>query len=678
MDEREWMKLLSKNDPAKHLNSRYLVVPVSTTRGVFHPKVVTLLGENGIAAGVHSANITRPGYSYNLEFLNAAETSTSERDPTAVSTIYDSLDFLKRISLTSLESASGAIANEWIHEASKWLDETFPKPTSTNQSIIWDTNSGPFWPRLKHLWDKDSFDELVVISPFFDKSNELLRRVAEDYPGTRTTLIVQNGTSTLNTIGLNKLDLDLNMISIESHRRLHAKSFFWRTGEKWTALSGSANWTSAALDGRNVEVSMLISDAPSPFDLISHESLKSTPIEASTFRPGAFLAPEDSSDSTFNGIRIASASLTEANGISINLMNPKSIQIQNPVVDLLTSNNPDPVSSLELRKTGNGTFHVVLPKSLKLGSGLKAVFRGSSDDLSITTPAIWVIQRSKLEHDPRGNSSRKLLREIHESGKGLDEHLDALGNMAGPLAIASYLQNLSIRFLTGPDLGNQTHKMFSLKVRDPYRGNNLPAWMLELHGNHADLRTAIEEFVDRHLKKHLRRHAKSGNIGGVDNFLDVLSCMIRLLYRYRLRSMDIPLEDQLVTGGFILGRLPEMLMLATTGIEKGKLRSPGFLTTLKEQMRGDQERLRLSLIESNYFPILSAILCIAQIERSYRAPPGTHSSSLLKEKANLLISTANDFNIKLFPTDAIPVGLDSLGLDSEEALNIFELYTRSN
>ena len=154
--------------------------------------------------------------------------------------------------------------------------------------------------------------------------------------------------------------------------------------------------------------------------------------------------------------------------------------------------------------------------------------------------------------------------------------------------------------------------------------------------------------------------------------------MIRLLYRYRLRSMDIPLEDQLVTGGFILGRLPEMLMLATTGIEKGKLRSPGFLTTLKEQMRGDQERLRLSLIESNYFPILSAILCIAQIERSYRAPPGTHSSSLLKEKANLLISTANDFNIKLFPTDAIPVGLDSLGLDSEEALNIFELYTRSN
>lgn len=53
--------------------------------------------------------------------------------------------------------------------------------------------------------------------------------------------------------------------------------------------------------------------------------------------------------------------------------------------------------------------------------------------------------------------------------------------------------------------------------------------------NHAkgeadDLEEAILDFVDQHDKYKLRKHAESGNINGMDNFFDILTTLIRLLY----------------------------------------------------------------------------------------------------------------------------------------------------
>ena len=46
MDAGQWRRLSQRNPAARLLNRRYLVVPVRSSKGVFHPKLHLLLREN--------------------------------------------------------------------------------------------------------------------------------------------------------------------------------------------------------------------------------------------------------------------------------------------------------------------------------------------------------------------------------------------------------------------------------------------------------------------------------------------------------------------------------------------------------------------------------------------------------------------------------------------------------
>lgn len=95
MDAAEWCKLLERREPARHLNNRYLVVPVAMGTGVFHPKVVLLLGSDGVTVACNSANLTKAGFSHNLELLNAGHSTFDKPEAVVIKVAEKILDLLK-------------------------------------------------------------------------------------------------------------------------------------------------------------------------------------------------------------------------------------------------------------------------------------------------------------------------------------------------------------------------------------------------------------------------------------------------------------------------------------------------------------------------------------------------------------------------------------------------------
>src|SRR5205807_4621021 len=110
---------------------------------------------------------------------------------------------------------------------------------------------------------------------------------------------------------------------------------------------------------------------------------------------------------------------------------------------------------------------------------------------------------------------------------------------------------------------------FKLRIRDPFHADFAPDWLLNANGVTSNLSEAIYDFVDRHEKQRLRRHAKRGNINGMENFLDIFTALIRLLYVFHVRGFVHRLK--------LIGRLCDYVESATCGFENDQDSSEGYL-----------------------------------------------------------------------------------------------------
>ena len=118
------------------------------------------------------------------------------------------------------------------------------------------------------------------------------------------------------------------------------------------------------------------------------------------------------------------------------------------------------------------------------------------------------------------------------------------------------------------------------------------------------LAEAIYDFVDRHELRRLRRHAQRGNINGMENFLDIFTALIRLLYVYYVRGI--------VPQGQLVGRMCRYLEIATGGTEEEDYRSEGYLTTVFENLSGNSHYMQEIIDELNFLGYLLAALVIVQ------------------------------------------------------------------
>jgi hypothetical protein len=114
-----------------------------------------------------------------------------------------------------------------------------------------------------------------------------------------------------------------------------------------------------------------------------------------------------------------------------------------------------------------------------------------------------------LTYEPsEGSSSTQ--RTIEDSGEGLLEFLDEISRREGASAVIEYLKNINIRFYDGAG-GVRGRRRFRLVIQDPFRADTAPEWLLNARTQSDDLEAAIYDFVDRHERLRLRKHAHIGD-----------------------------------------------------------------------------------------------------------------------------------------------------------------------
>lgn len=292
MDAVQWYRLIQRDVPARRMNRRYLVVPVRRSEGVFHPKLNLLLTESGGQVQCGSNNLTRSGCASNLELLNSLPFEFGEEnDSTTVILARQALGFFREASQHTDDEIS-RIAQEWVQEAEKAYP--WPKKSEAENGIeLLHSFDGPIWDRVIESLNGDDPQSVFVVSPFHDGDGRLCRQLAEQWPKAKVEMLVQQGYTTLPVAPLKKLKgFTLSEIR-NSSRRVHAKLLAWKGKQESGCVVGSANFTSAAMNGKNIEAVLLIRDSWEMVEKLFDTQLKKRPLKLDDFEPGEESPPED-------------------------------------------------------------------------------------------------------------------------------------------------------------------------------------------------------------------------------------------------------------------------------------------------------------------------------------------------------------------------------------------------
>lgn len=603
IDARQWFELLRRDVPARMLNRRYLVAPIHCSLGgVFHPKLSLVLTEAGGQVLCGSNNLTRAGCTSNLELLNAVQFAFGGASSSELDVAREALSFFER-AVTDTDDEIARIASEWINETKSvypWLKE--PVNGRDGRSIqLLNTYDGKLWEQVEKELDAAEPREFFVVSPFHDADSGLCRRLSKRWPRAKIELLVQQGYTNLDVAPLRKLgNVGLSEL-LDFSRRIHAKLISWRTDRGAGCVVGSANFTTAAFDGRNVETCLLVSDADSFVRGLFDRELKKRPVLLDDFVPGD--ADEPQSDVELPALRIESAVLSERNEIRLSYsdnLQPPSTTLR---LQLRTPNEIHPRASLPVPK-GRNYAVVSVPESVLSESygTLLATLVAESDGEKVESFPAWVIQEHRLTYEPGEGSSSPRSR-VEETGEGLPEFLDELGKRDGKAAIIEYLNRTTIRFQDGGGAG-PGQRSFRLTLRDPFQADIAPEWLINLKGASDDLEQALYDFADRHEKRRLCKHAERGNINGMTNFLDIFRALVRVLFVYYKLGVT--------KRGKLIGRFCRYLELATSGNDSENEACDGYLYSLYDNLSGDVDLLQKVCDEANYLAEVRALLLIVQ------------------------------------------------------------------
>ena len=95
-----------------------------------------------------------------------------------------------------------------------------------------------------------------------------------------------------------------------SKRRLHAKLFAWEADGGIGWLVGSANFTTAAFDARNIEVCLMVANVQAEIESLFDTDLHKRPLRVEDFEPGSEEEPV-ANDEVSLGLKLISALLLE-------------------------------------------------------------------------------------------------------------------------------------------------------------------------------------------------------------------------------------------------------------------------------------------------------------------------------------------------------------------------------
>jgi hypothetical protein len=565
-----------------------------------------------------SNNLTRSGCSSNLELLNSLPFDLEGKFTEDRNVAREAFAFFEQAARNADQEIS-RIAVEWLEETAdtySWLKEPVDSHGERTTQLI-HTYDGSIWDRLIPHLERDKPREFFIASPFHDADGEVCRRLAKQWPQAKFEFLVQQGYTNLAVHALRELRTVRLAELVNASRRIHAKLIAWQSSSRGGCMVGSANFTSAAFDGRNVEACLLLTDASELVDALFDRSLTKRPLALEDFEPGDEQAPE--SDMVLPALRINSALLTDENRLRISYSQQLETTPSSLRVAIRSPGETRPRASMILPIESRKAESVLLPDSAlaEAHGTLLATLVAAVEGSKVQSPPVWVIQENHLTYEP-GEGAASSKGKIEDTGEGLPEYLDELGAQSGLAAVVDYLRHLNIRFQDGGGRGLGPRK-FRLRVRDPFRSDIAPAWLIKAKMISENLERAIYEFVDRHDKRRLRKHTSRGNINGIENFVDILTSLVRLLYVYYKRGVveKEKLIERLRT--FIelatVGRRPELIdgpVALAFGKDARRDAFKGYLNSVFTNLDGDVEMLREACSETNYLAEVRAILLIAQ------------------------------------------------------------------
>lgn len=445
-------------------------------------------------------------------------------------------------------------------------------------------------------------------------------------------------------------------------RRLHAKLIAWYDGRSVGCITGSANFTTAAMGGGNIEACLLIRDAGQLIGELFDRDIEQKPISFDDFEPGPGEEVEANEDDSIP-IWIQSAILFGHETITVSY---KHRLEHEPDALWLTIRVPG-----ETRPRYQHPLPTKREATVSLSLGNKAVVDSSGTLLATVvadlngqkheTSPYWIVQESRLTFEP-GESQSSSENKIVETGEGLPEFIDALGGRDGMAAVIEYLRHLNIKYEDGAG-GFGGLRPFKLTMHDPYRPDDAPGWLLDAPNDASDLGQAIYEFADRHEHRRLLRHVARGNINGMGNYLDILTALTRLLFIYRARNV--------VTWQQVQMRFLKYVQISTGGAPSGEVSFGGYLTEVFRNLGWDSKTVAEVCSETNYLAEVRAVLWLAQYMRFV----GRKDRNLLRVKDMLPshVRAFHDFlkvcGLRVPGHEAVRSALERYNMLTEKSLN---------
>ncbi len=374
------------------------------------------------------------------------------------------------------------------------------------------------------------------------------------------------------------------------------------TDEGTGCLVGSANFTLAAFDARNVEACLLLSDAEGVVSGLFDGQLAKRPLKLDEFNPGTEEEPEVESDGST--LRLESALITEAGELRVSYRHRLARKPSSLRLAIRTPGEQRPRAFFNVPNKESGTATVSPTDTvLQVAHGtILASLVAEVGDGREESPPVWIIQEGRLTYEPGGAGSSSAKAKVEESGEGLTEFLEELGKRDGVAAVIEYLRHLAIRFHDGEG-GLHGGRSFRLRIRDPFHADVAPEWLLSAKADADNLKAAVLDFVGRHEKLRLRHHARRGNINGMENFLDIFTSLVRLLYVYHVRGV--------VHRPMVVGRLMNYVRIATHGWETEQDYCEGYLNSVDDNL-GDIEYLQGACDDLNFLGHVRAAFVIVQ------------------------------------------------------------------
>jgi hypothetical protein len=538
--------------------------------------------------------------------------------PPGYGMILEAITFF-RACLDLAEGKPKSLAKQWLEEVPTivpWLKPQKREGGREDIELVHTFKMTPWDWFLSKLAGRIP-SKILVISPSYDRDARLFEGMKRLWPRCKFEITAQQNTSNIPVDSLRAIKKDIQLFALEGggNRRLHAKLIAIPMGEKVICIVGSANFTSAALHGKNIETCLGLEISIERFDRLFDKELRRKPLDLDQFEPSD---QKDSSIETDEEVHL------HLLGVHLDARGKLYVEYRvnfSPLPDELSLSlhrfrEEMPIRSYPLPVKTMGSKVIDLDPAVC--RELKGTIRcylvtNQNGERKISYPS-WLIQESRLKYEPSDElSDRDPNRIIRETGRGLTEFLDYLIKTEGLRAVIEYLTNLNIRF---HESGHLRGRGFGIRPspHDTFRPDELPAWMHEFAKRKTGLIAAIKDFIERHEKRVLRKHARKGNINGLKNFLDVFVETNQLLYTWFSRGV----LDQ----SYAVEKICRHLDILTCGYdyENGDW-SEGYIETMKESLIGDSGLLTEKLREANVHGHARVALIIAQYIRSGRSNP---------------------------------------------------------